>query len=500
MPPPEPLPSEFKSNDFIVAFARAGDTAESLADRYLKNSGMAWMIEDSCQASSFAEGQVVVIPRRDGNPPGVYPDGYQLVPVLVYHKIGAQQDGLMQVAAGAFEEQMQYLKREGYRAIRLQDFVGYLLNRRQLPKKSVLLTFDDGYKSFLQYADPVLKKVGFTAVLFIQSDQIASRSNPSHLSWPELRDLVKEGMELQPHSKTHKDLRRTGGESEAAYTRRMQAELAYPLGLFRTQLSTAADAVASIAYPYGECDENCRRYVKQHGYAVGFTVRRAANAAFEPMLEINRSQVYGTWTLDQFQKNLDTFQREPILPAAAAPVEIPPPCPVRSSPASSRRELAAPHHRRAQTLEDRGWLHQAGEENRIALTIDPGDPAAQERQRRLEARIENEVTARVKEAQTLPRTSREARRLFLAALALDPTSKVAFEALRSTPPPGELEFVTHIVRKGDSASSLALLYYNDRSRGENIEQFNGLRPGEPLAAGRSLRIPKIPGVQILPLP
>jgi peptidoglycan/xylan/chitin deacetylase (PgdA/CDA1 family) len=496
------VPTEFESDDFIVVFARANDTAESVATRHLQNPAKAWMIEEFCQATSFAAGQKVVIPKRDWNPPGVYPDGYQLVPVLVYHHIGPKRKERLLIAASTFEEQMQHLKREGYRAIRLEDFIGYLLDRRQLPKKSVLLTFDDGYKSFLTYADPLLRKLGFTATLFIQSDQIPARPSPnsSHLSWPELRDLVKDGFEVQSHSKTHSDLRRTAKESEAGYALRMQAELAYSLSLFRTELSRAADAIESIAYPFGDCDENCRRHVKKHGYTVGFTVDRAANAAFEPLLEVNRSQVYAEWTLDEFKKNLNTFQPESILPPTT-PAEIPPPCPVPSSPASSRRQLAASHRDRSQALADRGWLRQALDESRIALTIDPDDPASQERQKGLEARIENEVTARVQQGLALAHTSPpEARRSLLAALALDPTSQAAFEALRNAPPPAAFRFVTHAVRKGDTTSSLALLYYNDRSRSENIERANGLKPGEAPTIGRALRIPKIPGVAILPLP
>jgi nucleoid-associated protein YgaU len=83
---------------------------------------------------------------------------------------------------------------------------------------------------------------------------------------------------------------------------------------------------------------------------------------------------------------------------------------------------------------------------------------------------------------------------------LNPTSQAAFEALRGAPPRATFDFLTHTVRTGDTTSSLAVVYYNDRSRSENIEQANGLKPGEALAAGRPLKIPKIPGVQLLSLP
>ena len=142
----------------------SGDTAESLAEQL--SEGVRQGVDDRGlpdlgEARSFASGAGgrdsqarLEFPRR-------LPGRLPARPVLVYHDIGAQRDGLLRIAASTFEEQMRYLKREGYRAIRLEDFLAHLLNRRQLPKKSVLLTFDDGYKGFLQYADPVLKELGF---------------------------------------------------------------------------------------------------------------------------------------------------------------------------------------------------------------------------------------------------------------------------------------------------------------------------------------------------
>src|SRR6185295_4811472 len=407
------------------------------------------------------------------NPPGVYASGYQLVPVLVYHNIGAQRKGRLFIAASTFEEQMRYLKAEGYRAIRLEDFLAHLQQKRQLPKKSVMVTFDDGYKGFLQYAHPLLKELGFPVVLFIQSDQIAQRPNASSLSWPELRELVKGDVEVQAHSKTHGDLRRASGESESAYTRRMQVELGAPLALLRAQLSQPAKGPETIAYPYGEWDEGLLRYVKQYGYTAGFTVRREANAAFVPLLQANRSQVFADWTLEEFKRNLNTFQPEPILPETA-PVKAPPQRPSPGEAQSVRQQWAARHDRSSEALELRGLLRQALDESKIALTIDPADTTAEERRKRLASRIENEVATRMQQGMKLVGSSPlEARRHFLAALALNPMSQAAFDAVREATPALEapriasspVKALTHTVRPNETPGSLADLYYGDRSLG-----------------------------------
>src|SRR5439155_13800632 len=184
-------------------------------------------------------------------------------------------------------EQMKYLKANGFRVVSVAEFVEWLQLRRQLPRKTVVLTLDDGYRSFREHAYPVLKELRFTATLFVYTDYVGAGRNA--LNWDDLRALAAEGFDIQAHSKTHADLRRGEGETEAQYTRRMQAELAEPPKLFQRQLGRQ---VPFLAYPYGRVDDNLLTRVKDQGYAAAFTVRRESNAAFVPLLQIRRSQIY----------------------------------------------------------------------------------------------------------------------------------------------------------------------------------------------------------------
>ncbi len=67
----------------------------------------------------------------------------------------------MVMGAKGFEEQMRYLKANGYRVITLKEYVEFVSLQRQLPKKSVLITFDDGYRSFLAPRLSGAQRVGF---------------------------------------------------------------------------------------------------------------------------------------------------------------------------------------------------------------------------------------------------------------------------------------------------------------------------------------------------
>jgi peptidoglycan/xylan/chitin deacetylase (PgdA/CDA1 family) len=306
-PPPAPLPTVFTSDDFVVVVAKAGDTAESLAAQHLDSASKSWMIEDYMGARTFTAGQRVIIPRRPWNATGVEATGYQLVPILCYHNLGSQSKGRLTLAASQFEQQMRYLKAEGYRVISLSEFIEWMQGRQQLPKRSVVLTFDDGYRAFREFAYPILKELGFTATLFVYTDYVGAGRNA--LSWDDLKALAAEGFEVHAHSKTHGDLRRAAGESDAQYARRMQLELAEPLKLFQRYLGRSSER---LAYPYGRTDDDVVTKVKEYGYVAAFTVRRQGSPAFVHPLRVNRSQIYAEMTLEDFAKNLNVYHPEDL--------------------------------------------------------------------------------------------------------------------------------------------------------------------------------------------
>jgi peptidoglycan/xylan/chitin deacetylase (PgdA/CDA1 family) len=179
--------------------------------------------------------------------------------------------------------------------------------RRQLPKRSVVLTFDDGYRAFREFAYPILKELGFTATLFVYTDYVGAGRNA--LSWDELKTLQAEGFDVQAHSKTHGDLRRAAGETDAQFSRRMQLELAEPLKLFQRYLGRPSER---LAYPYGRADDEVVAKTKEVGYVAAFTVRRQGSPAFVHPLRVNRSQIYSEMSLEDFVKNLNVYHQEDL--------------------------------------------------------------------------------------------------------------------------------------------------------------------------------------------
>jgi tetratricopeptide (TPR) repeat protein len=178
---------------------------------------------------------------------------------------------------------------------------------------------------------------------------------------------------------------------------------------------------------------------------------------------------------------------------SSRPGAAPPAAAAAPRPPTPREELAAKHRAEAARLEREGELRRALDHWKIALMIDKDDAAAREGQTKLEGRIEGAVTQRIQEGRAaLQRSSHvEARRRFLAVLALDPFNRTAFDALQNDV--REVESITHTVRAGETLATLAQRYYGDRSRGEVIWETNQLPPNPRLVAGSTLKIPEIPG-------
>jgi|GEM_PF-654856 len=296
----------------VTVVAEAADTSAALAQRYLGDAAKAWMIEDANAPGGVAPGRRVVVPLKPWNLSGVAPDGEQVVPILVYHNLAKKAGGRLVLAAPDFERQMRYLKRDGFRVVSLRDFVAWTRLERQLPSRAVVLTFDDGYRSFKTYAYPILKELGFTATLFVPTGFVGA--GRAALTWDELKSMSAEGFDVEAHSYSHEYLTRNPKETDAQYERRLAREIDAPREDFEVRLGTAP---SYIAYPYGNADEAVLDRVRAQGYVAGFTVKRLSSPSFVAPFLIPRRQVYSEMSLSDFAKNLETFRARKPEDAAA---------------------------------------------------------------------------------------------------------------------------------------------------------------------------------------
>ncbi|MEJ2038702.1 MAG: polysaccharide deacetylase family protein [Desulfosarcinaceae bacterium] len=286
----------FKSKDYIIYQLRPNDTPALLAERFLGDARKDWLIEEANRGNAFRPDHYVVIPLRPGNKGGIYTNGVQTIPILCYHRFGNHCDSPLCVPEQVFERQMYYLKKNGYRVISPQDLISFLSYSAPLPQKAVMITVDDGYRSFYTVAYPILKKYGFTATMFVYTNYVGVSSKA--ITWDQLRDLKANGFTIGSHTIAHSDLSKPSDiESDEAYMQRLRHEIFDSKKIIDRELD---QNTIFFAYPFGRSNEMSARIVRQAGYKLAVTVKRGGNAFFAHPYLLRRDQV--------LKRDLNTFK------------------------------------------------------------------------------------------------------------------------------------------------------------------------------------------------
>ncbi len=150
------------------------------------------------------------------------------IPVIMYHNVGRDYPGwpwnYLVTPLDVFEGHMRILKERGWTTITLEELHAHVAEGARVPERSIVLTFDDGYRDNYVYAFPILKKYGHRAVIWMSTDFVDPRADcpptledawagripmseldaRGYLSWAEMRRMVASGLvDIQSHAKTH---------------------------------------------------------------------------------------------------------------------------------------------------------------------------------------------------------------------------------------------------------------------------------------------------------
>jgi peptidoglycan/xylan/chitin deacetylase (PgdA/CDA1 family) len=299
---PDAEPLVFQSEDLVVYRLQGNETTEGLAQRFLKDRRKAWVLEDENESVPFKKGNFIVVPLTEERRGGLTPKGYQTVPVLCYHRLAERCESALCITASLFEEQMRYLKKNGYRVISMAELEDFFTNRRRIPSKAVVINLDDGYRSTYEIAYPILKKHGFTAGLFIYTDFIGASSGA--LTWAQIQEMKADGFEVGSHSVSHCDLTmRMEGENEEEYMDRIRKELLQSKQIIDKKLD---QNTVYFAYPYGKYNHRILSLCEEAGYTMAFSVKRGGNPFFSDPMVLRREQIV-TRDMESFVDSLNTF-------------------------------------------------------------------------------------------------------------------------------------------------------------------------------------------------
>lgn len=211
--------------------------------------------------------------------------------ILLYHRLIPDDEGdsraRMDIPVGKFRQQVETLERWGFTTITLNDYRLYLGGELELPRRPIVMTFDDGYLDTYELAFPVLQEFGMRAVIFALGDRGIRKNlweNPlkipivSLMNDQQLLELHQAGFEIGSHSLSHNDLTELPEE-------RAWEEISRSRMLLEIMLNAS---VKSFAYPYGVANKTLKRMVADAGYVFACTKKVGSSSFKKDPYEMRR--------------------------------------------------------------------------------------------------------------------------------------------------------------------------------------------------------------------
>ncbi|HEY8995847.1 MAG TPA: polysaccharide deacetylase family protein [Lacunisphaera sp.] len=257
-------------------------------------------------------------PEQTAQPPA---QGEASVIVLLYHQFvpaGTKISPKLQwtMHADTFESEMKYIHDNGYHVVPLSDVLAFIHHQKSLPAGSVCITIDDGYKSPLVFAKPVLDKYGYPWTFTIYPQFINDTPTSSYkgaASWPELVQLQKEGVDIECHSMTHPILTKKGNKTPEQYAAWLENETAGAKKILEQHLGKP---VTCFFYPYGAWNKQVQAAAIAAGYQAIFTV------ADNPVHSTTNPFSIGRYTITQnVEKNFAAYLHQSALSLTKADPE-----------------------------------------------------------------------------------------------------------------------------------------------------------------------------------
>jgi len=245
----------------------------------------------------------------------------QSVPVCMFHHVNENENAFLTVSVGKFREMMAMLHREGHTTLSSEEFRRYKLGTRKVPRKSVLLTFDDAWLDVYLHAFPVMKQYGQKFTVFVASDrtELASRYRrgsdpagfPGHgesvalldsprisevvCNWEDLKTMLDSGLcSIENHTASH-----------AAEGVDVRSDISKGRKAIREALGVSAN---QLCWPKGKHDTVSLAVARELGIDVTYLVRQGVNLPRLWTMKIKRFTVDDV-DAERFRDQVTIFSR-----------------------------------------------------------------------------------------------------------------------------------------------------------------------------------------------
>jgi len=241
------------------------------------------------------------------------------IAILEYHNFSEGPVGMDEpwtVSRDAFNEQMAYLS-QNCRVVSLRTFLQEVEQDKEIPENTVVVTFDDGYRSNYLLAFPIIKQYQIPVTIFIVGDFIEKGqvANYPALSWSEIKEMADSGLvDIQSHTYAlHEMITDASGnevtalmncttpsgarETEAEHYQRIENDLLRSSQYIESHLGKKPDI---LSWPFGSYDTKAMQAAKRAGFP--YMVSRVAYS--NPIInvdEANRLVVFPDMDMNAFQ-------------------------------------------------------------------------------------------------------------------------------------------------------------------------------------------------------
>nr|WP_199798768.1 polysaccharide deacetylase family protein [Clostridium tetani] len=216
------------------------------------------------------------------------------VPILMYHSIDYEENNELRIPKEVFRNQMEFLIKEGYTTLTLDELFNFLKNNNPIPEKSIVITLDDGYMDNYINAYPILKELDINATIFVITDLVDNNEN--YLTSEQIIEMSNNGIDIQSHTTKHDDL----------------LTLSY-----EDQLKTLVDSkkflqdllkkdIKYIAYPFGNWNEDTLKAVEVAGYSMAVSTTGTWSFKENGIYSLDRVYISSKFNLEEFKRRIST--------------------------------------------------------------------------------------------------------------------------------------------------------------------------------------------------
>ncbi len=248
----------------------------------------------------------------DMKPHQLFTSNIPSIPILMYHRIVEDESeaNLITLTLKRFEEDLAYLKNEKYTPISFSDLIDFKQGKSKLPKKPIIITFDDGYYNNYKYAYPVLLRENVKATIFVIGSRLGInnyKNDPrySYFTWSQAKEMYQSNLvEIQPHTYDLHFYMENEKHGHGVLPMKNESEqdhydrFARDTQIIVTSIEKNTGSKSYVfSYPYGNYNHTTEKLLKDMGFKVTTTTKSDFADITSGLYELKRINVPNHKTL-----------------------------------------------------------------------------------------------------------------------------------------------------------------------------------------------------------